>query len=241
MELIFEISIIFFLVAFQSLFGVGLLLFGTPIFLLLGYNFEATLVLILPVSIVISLQQIIYHRKTSNNHILEFNTYCLPLLVIFLIMNIYFGNLVNIKLYVSVFLIISSLILLSKNKIIKVNQSILDYRKFILITIGCIHGATNMGGAFLSIFSSLVNNQNRLQTRNYIAYGYLVMGSIQYVTVLIFGTVNVDFSNLYYTILPLVIFYPLQKLFSKMNDKFFIIIINYAALSFGFIAFIMSI
>ena len=36
MELLFEISIIFFLVVFQSLFGVGLLLFGTPIFLLLG-------------------------------------------------------------------------------------------------------------------------------------------------------------------------------------------------------------
>jgi len=54
MELLFEISIIFFLVAFQSLFGVGLLLFGTPVFLLLGNNFESTLTLILPVSIIIS-------------------------------------------------------------------------------------------------------------------------------------------------------------------------------------------
>ena len=39
----------------------------------------------------------------------------------------------------------------------------------------------------------------------------------------------------------LIIFYPLQKLFSKMNDKFFITIINYVALSFGIIAFFMSI
>ena len=241
MELLFEISIILCLVAFQSLFGVGLLLFGTPIFLLLGYNFESTLALILPVSIIISLLQIIYHRKSSNNHILEFNLYCLPFLAIFLIVNIYFGNLVNIKLYVSVLLIISSLILLNKNRIFKVIQSLLVYRKLFLITIGCIHGATNMGGAFLSIFASLVNNQNRLETRNYIAYGYFVMGLVQYLTVLIFGTVNVDFSKIYYAIMPLVIFYPLQKLFSKMNDKFFIKIINFAALSFGIIAFLMSI
>ena len=240
MELLFEISIIFFLVAFQSLFGVGLLLFGTPIFLLLGNNFESTLTLILPISIIISMLQIIYHKKLSNNHILEFNTYCLPFLVIFLMMNIYFGNLINIKLYVSVLLIISSLIFLNKKKIFKITQNLLAYRKLFLITIGCIHGATNMGGAFLSIFSSLVNNENRLQTRNYIAYGYFVMGVIQYISILTFGTVNIDFSKLYYIILPLIIFYPVQNLFSKMNDKFFITIINYAALSFGIIAFFMS-
>ena len=62
MELFFEISILFSLVIFQSLFGVGLLLFGTPIFLLLGNNFESTLILILPVSITISLLQLLYHK-----------------------------------------------------------------------------------------------------------------------------------------------------------------------------------
>ena len=63
MELFFEISILFSLVIFQSLFGVGLLLFGTPIFLLLGYNFESTLILILPVSITISLLQLLHHKN----------------------------------------------------------------------------------------------------------------------------------------------------------------------------------
>ena len=121
------------------------------------------------------------------------------------------------------------------------NNEIIIFTPIFLILIGCIHGATNMGGAFLSIFSSLVNNENRLQTRNYIAYGYFVMGSVQFITILFLGTVEIDFSKLYYTIFPLIIFYPLQKLFSKMNDKFFITIINYVALSFGIIAFFMSI
>ena len=98
-----------------------------------------------------------------------------------------------------------------------------------------------MGGAFLSIFSSSLHNENRLDTRNYIAYGYFVMGVIQYITILIFGTLNKDFSKLYYIIMPLIVFYPLQIFFNKMNDKFFITIINCAALFFGIIALIMSI
>ena len=68
MELFFEISILFSLVIFQSLFGVGLLLFGTPIFLLLGNNFESTLILILPVSITISLLQLVYHKNSRKNN-----------------------------------------------------------------------------------------------------------------------------------------------------------------------------
>ena len=39
MDHIFEIILIFLLIAIQSVFGVGLLLFGTPSFLLFGYDF----------------------------------------------------------------------------------------------------------------------------------------------------------------------------------------------------------
>ena len=98
-----------------------------------------------------------------------------------------------------------------------------------------------MGGAFLSIFSSLVNNENRLNTRYYIAYGYFIMGIIQYVTILLIGKTSIDFYKLIYISFPIIVFYPLQNVFFKMNDKFFITIINYVALSFGFIALLMSI
>ena len=42
----------------QSLFGVGILLWGTPIFLLLGETFVQTLTLLLPLSLMVSLLQI---------------------------------------------------------------------------------------------------------------------------------------------------------------------------------------
>ena len=44
--------------AIQSLFGVGVLLFGTPVLLLLGYSFIESLLILLPVSISINILQI---------------------------------------------------------------------------------------------------------------------------------------------------------------------------------------
>lgn len=42
----------------QSLFGVGILLWGMPIFLLLGENFIQTLTFLLPLSLMVSFLQI---------------------------------------------------------------------------------------------------------------------------------------------------------------------------------------
>ena len=109
MELIIELIVILMLTIFQSIFGVGLLLFGTPIFLFIGYNFESTLIVLLPISISISFLQIISQKKSVIPLIFEYNLFCLPFLIIFLVIAIKFGNLIDIKVYVSTFLIISSI------------------------------------------------------------------------------------------------------------------------------------
>ena len=49
-----ELSIIIFLIIFQSIFGIGLLILGTPTFIAMGYDFSDTLNLLLPISIIIS-------------------------------------------------------------------------------------------------------------------------------------------------------------------------------------------
>ena len=55
---IFIILIIVVTAAIQSFFGVGVLLFGTPLMLLLGYPFLETLLVLLPVSVLINILQI---------------------------------------------------------------------------------------------------------------------------------------------------------------------------------------
>jgi len=240
MELIIELIVILMLTIFQSVFGVGLLLFGTPIFLFIGYNFESTLIVLLPISISISFLQIISQKKSVIPLIFEYNLFCLPFLIIFLVIAIKFGNLIDIKVYVSTFLIISSILILNKNKFIFINEYLLKYRKLCLILIGSIHGFSNMGGGFLSIFSTTVNGNDRDLTRNYISYGYFIMGAIQYVTILLISLNNIDFTKLYYLIIPLVLYFPSQKIFKKINNQLFIIIINYIALIFGIIALVIS-
>ena len=240
MELIIELIVILMLTIFQSVFGVGLLLFGTPIFLFIGYNFESTLIVLWPISISISFLQIISQKKSVIPLIFEYNLFCLPFLIIFLVIAIKFGNLIDIKVYVSTFLIISSILILNKNKFIFINEYLLKYRKLCLILIGSIHGFSNMGGGFLSIFSTTVNGNDRDLTRNYISYGYFIMGAIQYVTILLISLNNIDFTKLYYLIIPLVLYFPSQKIFKKINNQLFIIIINYIALIFGIIALVIS-
>ena len=72
-----ELIIIIVLCAFQSVFGVGLLLFGTPFFLMIGYDFISTLAIILPVSVLISFLQIIYKSHLNKKLIFEYNIYCI--------------------------------------------------------------------------------------------------------------------------------------------------------------------
>ena len=240
MEWIVEFIVILTLTIFQSIFGVGLLLFGTPLFLFLGYNFESTLVLLLPVSITISFLQIISQKKSVKSLLPEYNIFCLPFLILFLVITIKFSNSLDIKIYVSVFLIISSILILNKNRFSFINEYIIKYRKLCLILIGSIHGSTNMGGGFLSIFSTSVNKNDRELTRNYISYGYFTMGVIQYITILFISLVNIDFMKLCYLFLPMVLYFPSQKIFQKIDNKIFIKIINYIALIFGIIALILS-
>ena len=75
MSPIFEILLILILIAIQSIFGVGLLLFGTPSFLLFGYDFANTINILMPVSITISSLQFfkskevrIMHAERSHGH-----------------------------------------------------------------------------------------------------------------------------------------------------------------------------
>ena len=64
---LFEIFLISFFSIFQSIFGIGLLVFGTPTFLLLGYDFFDVLNILLPHSIVISFLQMISSQEKDIN------------------------------------------------------------------------------------------------------------------------------------------------------------------------------
>ena len=70
----------------QSVFGVGVLLFGTPVLLLLGYDFINALSVLLPISIAINCLQIIKHfRFIDTDFYKKVLLYSIPLVILCLL------------------------------------------------------------------------------------------------------------------------------------------------------------
>ena len=69
----------------QSIFGVGILLFGTPILLLLGYEFVEALGVLLPVSIAVNALQFVRHYDDLDTRFYKnILLYTVPMVVGFL-------------------------------------------------------------------------------------------------------------------------------------------------------------
>jgi len=91
--------------AVQSLFGVGVLLFGTPILLLLGYQFVTILAVLLPVPLAINLLQAArHHADVDRAFYRQVLFLSVPAIIIFLFMatrvSLNIGSLVGLFLIV---------------------------------------------------------------------------------------------------------------------------------------------
>ena len=228
-----EIIIITLLIIIQSIFGVGLLLFGTPSFLVLGYDFANTINILMPVSITISALQFLRSKVKDKVFITEYNLFCLPFLIIFLLIALKFKYLFDFKLLVALLLVFSSILILNKKKFSSFRKTFFKLKKIVLIGIGSVHGLTNMGGSFLAIYSTLVSENVKEVARYYICYGYLIMGLFQYIMVLSIGYDSLNFTKLYYLVIALLIYFPTQKIFKNIDDRKFSNYINIIALTYG--------
>ena len=228
-----EIIIITILIIIQSIFGVGLLLFGTPSFLVLGYDFANTINILMPVSITISALQFFRSKVKDKVFIAEYNIFCLPFLVTSLFIALKFKYLFDFKLLVALLLVFSSILILNKKKFSSFRKTFFKLKKIVLIGIGSVHGLTNMGGSFLAIYSTLVSENVKEVARYYICYGYLIMGLFQYIMVLSIGYDSLNFTKLYYLVIALLIYFPTQKIFKNIDDRKFSNYINIIALAYG--------
>ena len=191
---IIELLIIVLLSIFQSVFGIGLLIIGTPTFLLLGYNFFDVLNILLPFSITISLLQVIYSKEIDSGFNKKILLYCIPSLILALSILVKYENSIDFILLISFTIIFFSILNLSKFKNIIFNSS--DQRINVsLVILGLIHGFTNLGGSFFTLICANINKQKKLIRHN-IANGYLILGISQLLFINIFYKTLI-ISNLY--------------------------------------------
>ena len=116
--IILETIIILFLIVFQSIFGIGLLVFGTPTLMILGYQYSDILSVLLPISCSISLIQIINARKHDvKTFTIEFIKFSLPGIIIFLPIVILFITNFYLNFLIAFIMIVLSLISILKFKL----------------------------------------------------------------------------------------------------------------------------
>jgi len=175
-------------------FGVGLLVFGTPTLLLLGYPFDQVLAYLLPCSILISALQV----RASGGVRLD------PLRRRFLLLTaptVLAGTLtvllilgkVNVRPLVGAMLIVTAFLRLggARERLYTLVCRRLDP---LLVGLGVLLGLTNLGGGVLMVVvSSLYEDKHRVRAQ--IAFCYGLVGLIQVATLA--ATTSVDWSPLH--------------------------------------------
>ncbi len=203
----------------QSVFGVGVLLFGTPLLLLLGYEFVDALGVLLPVSIAISALQVLRHYEDIDTGFYKnVLIYSIPLVVIFLLLVATVK--INISLVIGMLLIFVAL----KNFSIVIDrtfQTIVKYERLYLMAMGLVHGMSNLGGSMLTmIIYSKHYSKNR--TRVTAAASYATVASCQLATLLFIGsefTVSVSDKISFIQIAVLTFLLTEEMLYTGINNE----------------------
>jgi len=222
---------------FQSCLGVGLLLFGTPTLIILGYSYVEILWIILPSSIVISLTQVLFDRDLIQAKKSIF-LLTVPALVIGLLIILLSGDLVNVSKVVGIGLLIVASIRQSKVLNSYLSDNISKRTNIYLFFTGLIHGLSNMGGGPLSILmSSLYNSKSVIRVN--IAYVYLFFGISQIIILTIF---QLEVFQINYLIFPLVAimsyFFIGKPLSNYIDDNKYQSFITIMVFIYGFLALI---
>ena len=219
----FDIALVILLTAFiQSIFGTGVLLFGTPILLIIGYDFFFVLSVLLPPSILINFLQL-----KNNISSIDFNfykkmlMYSLPIVCISLF---YYLNFIEVDLnfYVGFFLILFAI----KNHFKKINylfNYITKYDSLYLVIMGTIHGLTNLGGALLAGIV-LNNTKKKNSKRSTIALCYLSMSLVQIITLIYSSNINLFLNDkiyIYWILGPIIFLLVESYIFLRLNEKFY--------------------
>ncbi|MEO2159157.1 MAG: hypothetical protein ABGX31_07445 [bacterium] len=168
----------------QSLFGVGVLLLGTPWMLMLGMSFSATLQLLLPISLTISLLQLskCYHYvdRTILRRIVIFT---LPAIGVALWASTHWSP----PLEVFVALVVLTFSLQDRLGFIRsILDRLLEFQRTYMTVMGLVHGASNLGGSMLTAFA-FGKGLDRYVSRATIVAGYSLFAIVQLITLYLAG------------------------------------------------------
>ena len=221
----------------QSIFGVGLLLFGTPTLLLLEYSYSETLWLLLPCSVTISLIQVVNDYKLIEAK--KKAVYLvIPTLVLSLALVVTYANGINITRIVGILLLLIGVIKFSSKLQALLGLMVKKHIQIYYIIIGVVHGISNMGGGPLSILMSTIYSKKEIIRAN-VAFIYLILAIFQLVVLSIISNTSLRSEVIWLIPISLVSYIFTSKFISsKVNDKKYTFILNVMVLVYGVLAVI---
>ena len=162
----------------QSMFGIGLLVFGTPTFLLLGHSFVETLAILLPASITVSLLQVWKDPRQDAAFVRLFARWCLVPLAVTLVAVLYWKQKSSLNLAIAVLLSAFAVLRTFPKLGRKASDWVIGRERIWLATMGLVHGLSNLGGSMLMIFA-VSKCRRKEDIRAMIAFCYVCFASIQ--------------------------------------------------------------
>jgi len=192
MALIFALLSLFVLV--QSIYGVGLLVFGTPVLLLAGMPFDHVLGLLLPSSILISTQQL-FTLRLQEMHEKRFLWIPIVGIPVGILISLQLSSSTQISIILGLAMIFVA-IMRSNEKTLKwVGKLFSKHRRLFHLTNAIFHGYSNLGGTFLSVYSVAIYH-DKLQVLRCTALFYLIYGIAQIIVLLAFGKFELFINGL---------------------------------------------
>ena len=217
----------------QSIFGVGLLLFGTPTLLLIGYSYSETLWILLPCSVTISLIQTVdnYDLVMAKKKVAYFS---IPIMTLSLIFVVSYDQVLDISKIVGFFLLFIGVVKFSPKL-----QSLVEKRlQLYYVLIGFVHGVSNMGGGPLSILMSTIYT-DQVKIRANIAFVYLILALFQLIALFIIDTGALQNISVILMLTSLGVYLIANRyIANKINDKKYMWLINVLILTYGTLAII---
>ena len=231
---IYTLIVVIITSAVQSVFGVGVLLFGTPLLLLQYERLTLVLPIVLPISIAINIFQVAKHyRYIDTGFYKKILFITIPFVIVFLALVLFleakFKNL-GIGIFVGLFMLFVALKSYSR-RIEQILKAFVKYEKTYFIVMGIIHGLTNLGGSLLTAIAH-EKNYPKNTTRVTVGVSYGTFALFQMLTLLlaVIGIINIpgfaadnmniSFSNIIYLVIGVVIFLITEKfLYTNIDNE----------------------
>ena len=195
-DYIIVLAIVAVLSVVQSIFGMGVLIFGTPTLLLLGYDLITAIGILVPASFTISLLQVATAGLSRVPVSRNLYWLCLPGIGIglWVIQGGSLGSWLNYLIGAT--LLTSACLRLWGGPHIWLSNALKKHSIAYHLLMGLIHGLTNLGGALLAVLATSLH-QEKSSIRYTVAHYYMSFGAIQILLIaFLFGEAEAMLYNL---------------------------------------------